>query len=173
MEKGLYARFVTTLGEFTCQLFEDECPETVANFAGLASGEKTYVDPKSGQETQGKFYDGLAFHRVIADFMLQGGCPLGTGTGGPGYRFDDEFCPSLRHDQPGRLSMANAGPNTNGSQFFITTVPTPHLDDHHSVFGQVVEGMDVVRAIERTPTDSRDKPREAVVMTQVEIVRVD
>jgi len=173
LTSGLYAKFNTTLGEFTCELFEDKTPVTVGNFAGLASGEKEFVDPQSGQKVKRPFYDGLKFHRVIRDFMLQGGCPLGTGTGGPGYRFDDEFDPSLRHNEAGLLSMANAGPGTNGSQFFVTTVPTPWLDDKHSIFGKVVDGMDVVKKIEAVETGPTDAPVTPVVMEEVAIFRVE
>jgi peptidyl-prolyl cis-trans isomerase A (cyclophilin A) len=143
---GLYARFDTTKGVIVAVLFFDEVPLTVANFAGLAEGKIAWQAP-DGQSRQTPFYDGLVFHRVIADFMVQGGDPLGKGTGGPGYRFQDEFKSGLKHDQPGVLSMANSGPNTNGSQFFITHVPTPWLDGKHSVFGRVVSGQEVVNAI--------------------------
>src|SRR5438128_558284 len=143
----LLAHFTTTEGNFTVRLFEAEAPATVANFVGLAEGTREFVDPKNGQRVKRPFYDGLVFHRVIEDFMIQGGDPLGTGTGGPGYRFADEFHPSARHDKPGILSMANSGPNTNGSQFFVTLVPTPWLDNRHTVFGEVVDGMDVVQKI--------------------------
>ena len=173
LAKGLYAQFDTSLGDFTCVLFETQCPKTVGNFVGLAKGEKAFRDPKTGREVKRPFYDGLAFHRVIRDFMLQGGCPLGNGTGGPGYKFEDEFDASLMHDQPGRLSMANAGPNTNGSQFFVTTVPTPHLDRKHSIFGQVVEGMDVVRKIESVRTGPNDRPVTPVVIEHVKVFRVE
>ncbi|PZR22820.1 MAG: peptidylprolyl isomerase, partial [Flavobacterium psychrophilum] len=144
MENGIYAKFNTSKGSILVKLTHDLTPGTVGNFVGLAEG-----NLENDAKPQGKpYYDGLKFHRVIADFMIQGGCPLGKGTGGPGYQFDDEFHPSLRHDAPGVLSMANAGPGTNGSQFFITHVPTPWLDDKHTVFGKVVEGQDVVDAVQ-------------------------
>lgn len=144
MENGIYAKFNTAKGAILVKLTHDLTPGTVGNFVGLAEG-----NLENDAKPQGKpYYDGLKFHRVIADFMIQGGCPLGTGTGGPGYQFDDEFHPSLRHDGPGVLSMANAGPGSNGSQFFITHVATPWLDDKHTVFGKVVEGQDVVDAIQ-------------------------
>jgi cyclophilin family peptidyl-prolyl cis-trans isomerase len=154
----------TSMGTFEAELYAKECPETVWNFINLADGR---------QETDrgGNFYDGLSFHRVIEGFMIQGGCPLGTGTGGPGYRFKDEFDASLRHESEGILSMANAGPETNGSQFFITLGPTPHLDDRHSVFGKVTKGMDVVNKIGSVKTGSMDKPAESVVMNAVTIKR--
>ncbi len=160
----MQAKFHTSAGDFIVELFEDKVPKTVANFAGLANGTKEWVDPKTREKTTRPFYDGLIFHRVISGFMIQGGCPLGRGTGGPGYRFDDEFHPELRHDKAGMLSMANSGPNSNGSQFFITVVPTPHLDKRHSVFGQVVEGLDVVMDISRTATDASDRPKTDVTI---------
>jgi cyclophilin family peptidyl-prolyl cis-trans isomerase len=160
----LTAVFDTTMGTFEAELYARECPETVWNFVNLAEGR---------QETErgGNFFDGLNFHRVIAGFVIQGGCPLGNGTGGPGYRFADEFDASLRHDGEGVMSMANAGPGTNGSQFFITLAPTPHLDDRHAVFGRVVEGLDVVRKIGTVPTGPGDQPVEPVVINSVTIKR--
>src|ERR1700745_3061905 len=143
----LKARFTTSEGAFTVQLFEAETPNTVANFVGLAEGTKEWTDPRTGKKVTRPFYNGLVFHRVIAGFMIQGGDPLGTGTGGPGYKFGDEFHPKLRHSKAGLLSMANAGPGTNGSQFFITLAPTTWLDNKHTVFGEVVEGMAGVEKI--------------------------
>jgi len=134
----------TNHGDIVINLFNDQAPATVANFVGLATGAKEYRDPATGKQTTGHFYDGLVFHRVIDGFMIQGGDPLGNGTGGPGYNFADEFHPKLRHSKAGILSMANAGPNTNGSQFFITHVATPWLDGKHAVFGQVIEGFNEV-----------------------------
>ena len=170
---GLYAIFDTTQGEIIIRLFDKRAPKTVANFVGLATGTKEFTDPKTHQKTKRKFYDGLIFHRVIPNFMIQGGCPLGMGNGGPGYTFEDEFHPELRHNKPGILSMANAGPGTNGSQFFITEGPTPHLDNRHSVFGEVVEGIEVVHKIARVPRDARDKPNTPVVMNHVIIEKVE
>lgn len=168
----LHAHFTTTEGNFTIKLFEEEVPNTVKNFVGLAEGSKEFVDPKTGQKTSRAFYDGLIFHRVIDDFMIQGGDPLGTGTGGPGYRFADEFHPRLKHDRPGMLSMANSGPNTNGSQFFITLVPTPWLDNRHSVFGEVVSGMDVVQKIGKTAVSKPgDRPVKPIAIEKVTIER--
>ena len=138
----LYARFVTSEGPFTVRLFDQEVPNTVANFVGLAEGTKEWTDPRTNEKVTQPYYDGIIFHRIIDGFMIQGGDPLGQGIGGPGYKFADEFHPSLRHSKAGILSMANSGPNTNGGQFFITLGPTPHLDNRHSVFGEVVEGMD-------------------------------
>lgn len=170
--KEMFALFETNRGNFKVKLLADKAPKTVENFVGLAEGTKEWTDPKTGQQVKKPFYDGLTFHRVIKDFMIQGGCPLGTGTGGPGYRFEDEFpAGAPKHDKPGMLSMANAGPNTNGSQFFVTTVATPWLDGRHTVFGEVVEGMDVVHAIENTKTGPMDRPAEAVVINSVKIVK--
>jgi cyclophilin family peptidyl-prolyl cis-trans isomerase len=156
MSDETYARFDTSSGEFLFRLFAADTPRTTRNFVELA---------------EKGFYDGVIFHRVIDNFMIQGGDPTGTGRGGPGYSFEDEFSPRLRHDRPGILSMANAGPNTNGSQFFITLAPTPHLNNRHSVFGEVVEGMEVVKAIGRTPTNDQDRPLRDVVMRSVRIER--
>jgi peptidyl-prolyl cis-trans isomerase A (cyclophilin A) len=166
----LHAHFTTTEGSFKVRLFEAEAPDTVANFVGLAEGTKEFVDPNSGQKSTRPFYNGLIFHRVIADFMIQGGDPLGTGTGGPGYRFADEFHPTLKHAKPGILSMANSGPNTNGSQFFITLVPTPWLDNRHTVFGEVVDGMDVINKIGTTKTRN-DRPVTPIAIESVTIER--
>jgi len=153
-------------------LFAAEAPKTVENFVGLAEGTKEFLDPKTRQKTRRPFYDGLIFHRVIPDFMIQGGDPLGSGVGGPGYQFADEFHASLNHGEAGMLSMANSGPNTNGSQFFITVAATPWLDRKHSVFGKVVEGLDVVQRIAAVPRDRNDRPREAVTIERVTIERV-
>jgi peptidyl-prolyl cis-trans isomerase A (cyclophilin A) len=172
MKPGLYAIFHTTMGAITCSLFEKEAPKTVGNFVGLAGGTKEWTEPKTQAKVKKRFYDGLIFHRVIPNFMIQGGDPEGTGRGGPGYRFEDEFSSGMKFDQPGKLAMANAGPNTNGSQFFITTVATPWLDNRHTIFGQVVEGQDVVRAIEAVKKDGRDKPLTPVVIEKLEIKRV-
>ena len=160
----LTAVFTTNAGEFEIELFAKECPETVWNFVNLAEGR---------QETKksGSYYDGLIFHRVIENFMIQGGCPEGSGRGGPGYKFQDEFSPNLRHSSAGILSMANAGPGTNGSQFFITLVPTPHLDGRHTVFGKVVKGMEVVSQIGKTPTGQGDRPLKDIVVEKVIIRR--
>ena len=158
------AVFETNLGTFEAELYAKECPETVWNFINLAEG-------RQDTSREGNYYDGLIFHRVIAGFMIQGGCPSGTGTGGPGYQFNDEFDASLRHSSEGILSMANAGPGTNGSQFFVTLGPTPHLDDNHAVFGKVTEGLDVVRKIGTTKTGPGDRPAEDVVMEKVTIRR--
>jgi peptidyl-prolyl cis-trans isomerase A (cyclophilin A) len=172
MTPGLYARFTTSEGNFAVRLFEKEAPNTVANFAGLAEGTKEFTDPATGAKTTRPFYNGLIFHRVIADFMIQGGCPLGNGTGGPGYKFADEFAPGLKHSKEGILSMANAGPNTNGSQFFITLVPTGWLDNKHTVFGEVAEGIEVIRAIGKTPTARQDRPAKDITIQSVTIERV-
>ncbi len=169
---GTYAVLETSQGAIVCRLCEKEVPKTVANFVGLAEGTKEFADPRTGQKVKRAFYDGLTFHRVIPGFMIQGGCPLGNGTGDPGYKFADEFHPSLRHDRPGRLSMANAGPNTNGSQFFITVAPTPWLDRRHTIFGEVIEGQDVAVRISQVARDQDDRPREPVVVRNVRIERV-
>jgi peptidyl-prolyl cis-trans isomerase A (cyclophilin A) len=159
MPNETFAVFDTSEGKFKIKLHADKAPKTVENFVGLADGSKT-----------GKpFYDGLVFHRVIPDFMIQGGCPEGTGRGGPGYKFADEFHKDLRHSKPGILSMANAGPNTNGSQFFITVADTSFLDNKHSVFGEVVEGYDVVKKISTVPRDRGDRPKTDVTIRSVKI----
>lgn len=158
------AVFETNMGRFEAELYAAECPETVWNFINLAEG-------RQETERDGNFYDGLTFHRVIEGFVIQGGCPDGNGTGGPGYRFKDEFDPSLRHAGAGVLSMANAGPNTNGSQFFVTLAPTPHLDDRHSVFGKVIAGNDVINEIKSVATGPMDRPLEPVVINKVKIRR--
>ena len=149
-------KFTTNKGEFIAEMFEDKAPKTTKNFIDLV---------------EKGFYDGLIFHRVIDGFMIQGGDPTGTGMGGPGYEIDDEFGPGLQHNDEGLLSMANAGPNTAGSQFFITLAPTPWLDGHHAVFGKVVEGMDVVRQIGVVPTDAQDRPKSIVLMDTVEVCK--
>jgi peptidyl-prolyl cis-trans isomerase A (cyclophilin A) len=169
---GLFAVLETTMGRIVCRLFPDKAPETVANFVGLANGTKRWMDGKSKTWVQRRFYDGLVFHRVIPDFMIQGGDQTGTGAGGVGYKFKDEFSPDLAFDKPGKLAMANAGPNTNGSQFFITVVPTPHLNYRHTIFGEVVEGQSVADAISLVRKDSNDRPVTPVVMTKVTIVEV-
>jgi len=168
---GVYAQFVTSEGNFTVRLFDQEVPKTVENFVGLAEGTKQWTDPKTNQKVTRPYYDGVIFHRVIDGFMVQSGDPLGQGIGGPGYTFSDEFHPKLRHSKAGILSMANRGPNTNGGQFFITLGATPHLDDRHSVFGEVTEGMDVVRKIGSTATGPQDRPVKPIVIQSIKIER--
>jgi peptidyl-prolyl cis-trans isomerase A (cyclophilin A) len=166
----LHAHFTTSEGSFKARLFDDEVPKTVANFTGLAEGSKEWTDPRTGRKSNTRYFDGTVFHRVIDGFMIQGGDPLGQGTGGPGYTFADEFSPKLRHDRAGLLSMANRGPNTNGGQFFITLAPTPWLDNKHSIFGEVVEGMDVVKKIGSTPTSKPgDRPLKPITIQSVTI----
>ena len=167
----VYAEFITSEGNITNRLFDQEVPNTVANFVGLAEGTREWTDPRTNQKVKQPYYDGIIFHRVIKGFVIQGGDPLGQGYGGPGYQFEDEFHPDLRHDRAGILSMANAGPNTNGSQFFITLGPTPHLDRKHSVFGAVVSGLDVVEKIGAVQVDRNDRPVTPVAMTKVTIER--
>ena len=169
--KGLYAIFDTTKGEMIARLEEEKVPETVKNFVGLATGDKEYTDPKTREKSTAPFYDGTVFHRIIKDFMVQGGDRLGKGTGDAGYKFKDEFHPTLKHKGPGVLSMANAGPNTNGSQFFITLVSTPWLDGKHAVFGELVKGQDVLTALGNVPTGQGDRPREEVGIKKLRIVR--
>jgi peptidyl-prolyl cis-trans isomerase A (cyclophilin A) len=161
----------TNQGDIVLNLFPDHAPKTVANFVGLATGTKEYSDPETGQRTTGNFYDGLTFHRVIDGFMIQGGCPLGTGTGGPGYKFGDEFHPDLSFNKPYLLAMANAGPGTNGSQFFITVSNTPHLNRRHTIFGEVADqaSRDVVDKIAKVRTGRGDRPVDPVVVSSVDI----
>jgi peptidyl-prolyl cis-trans isomerase A (cyclophilin A) len=167
--KEVFAVFDTNKGKFKIKLFADKTPKTVENFVGLAEGTKEWTDPKTGKKVKKPLYDGLTFHRVIPNFMIQGGDPKGDGTGSPVDRFGDEFVPELHHNKPGILSMANAGPNTNGSQFFVTVAPTPWLDGKHTIFGEVVEGMDVVTEISKVPTARFDKPVTDVVIKSVKI----
>jgi peptidyl-prolyl cis-trans isomerase A (cyclophilin A) len=170
----LYARFVTSMGNIVIKLEEQRAPNTVKNFVGLAVGTQEWKDPRSGEVKKGvPYYDGTVFHRVIPDFMIQGGDPLGQGTGGPGYRFKDEFHPELRHNTAGVLSMANAGPGTNGSQFFICEKATPWLDNKHSVFGTCVAGVDVIGKITHSPRGSNDRPKQEIVVKKLEIFRSD
>ncbi|WP_226482488.1 peptidylprolyl isomerase [Natrinema amylolyticum] len=160
----------TNKGDIDVELYDERAPRTVDNFVGLATGGETWEDPETGEEIEGEpLYDDVAFHRVIEDFMIQGGDPTETGRGGPGYEFDDEFHDELRHDDEGILSMANSGPDTNGSQFFITLAPQPHLDDRHSVFGKVTDGMDVVHEIGDVDTNANDQPKEDVVLESVSV----
>jgi peptidyl-prolyl cis-trans isomerase A (cyclophilin A) len=165
------AIFETTAGNITCTLFPAQAPLTVANFIGLATGTKDWKDPKTGKTMQGvPLYNGTIFHRVIPNFMIQGGDPIGNGQGDPGYSFKDEFSPSLTFDQPGRLAMANSGPNTNGSQFFITDVPTPHLNGKHTIFGQC-QDLDVVKKIARMPADPRNnRPNDPPKIIRIKII---
>ncbi len=169
MTATLTATLRTSHGPIVVRLFPDHAPKTVRNFVELAQGSREWSDPRTRRVTKSRLYDGTIFHRVIRDFMIQGGDPLGTGTGGPGYRFADEFHPDLGFDRPYLLAMANAGPGTNGSQFFITTVPTPWLTGKHTIFGEVIEGSKVVDAISRVKTGQGDRPATDVVLEQVEI----
>jgi peptidyl-prolyl cis-trans isomerase A (cyclophilin A) len=170
---GPTAVFDTSMGRITCKLFQQEAPLAVANFISLAEGTKDWTDPATKEKVHGRsLYNGTTFHRVIPDFMIQGGDPLGNGTGDPGYLFADEFNPNLNFDVPGRLAMANSGPNTNGSQFFITEVPTEHLNQKHTIFGQCDDaGISVVKTIARVERDADDKPLEPVILQKVTIVR--
>jgi peptidyl-prolyl cis-trans isomerase A (cyclophilin A) len=165
------ARFDTSMGSFSVSLIHDHAPITVANFVDLATGKREWRDPRDGQRKTEPLYNGTVFHRVIPDFMIQGGDPEGTGMGGPGYRFEDETPPGgPSFDRPGLLAMANAGPNTNGSQFFVTVAETKWLTGKHTIFGEVTEGMDVVTTISRVETDTSDRPQEDVVINQITIV---
>ncbi|MBV9296730.1 MAG: peptidylprolyl isomerase [Acidobacteriaceae bacterium] len=166
-EPGLYAVIYTSMGNIVCRLLENEAPKTVANFRALARGTKPWTDPTTGALKHTPLYSGTTFHRVIPQFMIQGGDPAGTGSGGPGYEFEDEIDPNHVFDKPGILAMANSGPNTNGSQFFITVAPTPWLNGKHTIFGEVVTGQDVADAISQVPRDENDKP-----VTPVKIVAI-
>jgi peptidyl-prolyl cis-trans isomerase A (cyclophilin A) len=173
MTNTLTAKLRTNRGTVTVRLFPDHAPKTVRNFVDLAEGTREWTDPRTGKPSNAKLYDGTIFHRVIPNFMIQGGDPLGTGTGGPGYKFADEFHPDLTVNRPYLLAMANAGPGTNGSQFFITTVPTPHLNGRHTIFGEIIEGSDVVDQISKAATGRNDRPVDDVVIESVEIDRGD
>jgi peptidyl-prolyl cis-trans isomerase A (cyclophilin A) len=174
-DPGLYWTFATSMGDIHCKLYENDAPVTVRTMVRLALGKMSYTDPKTGKTVTGKrFFDGLTFHRVIPNFMIQGGDPLGNGQGGPGgpgFPFKDEFSPHLQFDVPGRLAMANAGPGTNGSQFFITEVPTPHLNGHHTIWGQC-QDLEVVKAIARVPRSPAGMPNSPVTIKRVDIERV-
>jgi peptidyl-prolyl cis-trans isomerase A (cyclophilin A) len=175
-ESTYYALLVTNKGEIPIKLFADKAPFTVRNFVNLAEGTREYADPKTGRAVTGRpFYNGLIFHRVIPEFMIQGGDPQGTGRGGPGYKFRDEFHPELNFTKPGLLAMANSGPATNGSQFFITEKETPWLNQRHTIFGEIVEGsgaLEIVKSIARVERDSQDRPKSPVVLERVVIARV-
>ncbi len=171
MTDTLTATLHTNQGPVVIRLFPDHAPKTVRNFVELAEGGRQWTDPRTGRATTDKLYDGTVFHRVIPDFMIQGGDPLGSGRGGPGYKFADEIHPDLAFDRPYVLAMANAGPGTNGSQFFITVVPTPWLNGKHTIFGEVIEGADVVDLISRVKTGSQDRPAEDVTIESVTVER--
>ena len=173
MAQDTYAKLVTNMGTIEVKLFPDHAPKTVQNFVELAEGTKEWTDPRSGDKTTAKLYDGTVFHRVISGFMIQGGDPLGRGTGGPGYRFGDEIHPELAFTKPYLLAMANAGPGTNGSQFFITVAPTTWLTGKHTIFGEVTDGTDVVDAIAEAETGQMDRPTKDVVLESVVIERRD
>ena len=166
-EPGLYAVFYTSMGNIVCRLFEKEAPKTVTNFVGLAKGTKAWANPQTGKPMHVALYSGTTFHRVIPDFMIQGGDPIGTGEGSPGYKFEDEISQTRTFESKGVLAMANSGPDTNGSQFFITVAPATHLNGHHTIFGEVVSGQDVADAISKVPRDENDKP-----LTPVKLIRV-
>jgi peptidyl-prolyl cis-trans isomerase A (cyclophilin A) len=172
-DPGIYALFHTSEGDFTCKLFEKEAPKTVQNFVELAQGTKEWKHPSSGKKIKEPLYNNTIFHRVIPNFMVQAGDPMGTGFGGPGYQFEDETAGSPhRFDRPGKLAMANSGPNTNGSQFFVTVAPTAWLTGKHTIFGEVVQGQDLVEKIVNVPRNRQDKPNKDVVLKSVEIERV-
>ncbi|MFC1856355.1 peptidylprolyl isomerase, partial [Thermodesulfobacteriota bacterium] len=177
--KGVYAVFNTSMGKIVCRLFADDAPETVANFIGLAEGTKEWTGT-DGKKTKAKLYDGTKFHRIIKDFMIQGGDPAGNGTGGPGFSFKDEFGSGRTFDKPGLLAMANRGPATNGSQFFITHVPTPWLNNKHTIFGETIEGQDIVDKMATVPMQGSGRrdprasiPKTPIILETLEIVRVD
>lgn len=172
-QAGTYAHINTSEGPVVCRLFEKDAPKTVTNFIELAEGKRDWTHPSSGKKSREKLYDGTIFHRVIPDFMIQGGDPMGNGMGGPGYKFEDETRgSSQRFDKPGKLAMANSGPNTNGSQFFITVAPTEWLTGKHTIFGEVVEGYDVVEKISKVACGAQDRPKKDVVVQSVTIERV-
>jgi peptidyl-prolyl cis-trans isomerase A (cyclophilin A) len=167
--KDIYATLHTSMGDVVVKLFSKDAPKTVQNFVALAAGEKEWTDPRNQEKTKKPLYDGTIFHRVIPNFMIQGGDPLGTGTGDPGYKFEDEFQSGKTFSKPGMLAMANAGPSTNGSQFFITVKATPWLNNHHTIFGEVVSGYDVVERIVSVPRGQADRPNEQVTLNKVEL----
>lgn len=170
-----YAVMVTSMGQLNLHLFAKEAPITVANFVNLAEGTREFTDPRSGQKAKRPYYNGTLFHRCIPEFMIQGGDPTGTGRGDPGYKFGDEFASGFKFDRPGLLAMANAGPGTNGSQFFVTEVPTPHLNNRHTIFGELVnttEGLDTIKKMSRAPQNQSNKPLQAITLERVEIIRV-
>jgi peptidyl-prolyl cis-trans isomerase A (cyclophilin A) len=169
--EGPFATFKTSKGDIVVRLFEKDAPKTVANFIGLATGTREWTHPTTQEVHAKPLYDGTIFHRVIPNFMIQGGDPIGRGVGGPGYRFEDEFGSGRTFDKKGLLAMANSGPNTNGSQFFITTSTPAHLNNRHTIFGEVISGYDVVEAIGNTPTAPGDRPLEPVVLHKVEITQ--
>src|SRR4051795_781775 len=172
-QPGTYATFDTSMGKIVCRLFEKDAPNTVKNFIDLAQGKRDWSDNVSGKKGPGPLYNGTIFHRVIPNFMIQGGDPSGTGMGGPGYKFEDETKGSpYKFDKPGKLAMANSGPNTNGSQFFITVAATPWLTGNHTIFGEVVEGMDIANKVVGVPRNAQDKPNKDIVVKSVKIERV-
>jgi peptidyl-prolyl cis-trans isomerase A (cyclophilin A) len=171
VNEEIFAVFETSKGNITCILYPEFAPKTVDNFIGLAEGKKEWTDPVSKQKIKKPLYNGTIFHRVIPNFMIQGGDPLGRGIGGPGYTFKDECSPNLKFDKPGRLAMANSGPNTNGSQFFITVVETSWLNNKHTIFGQVTEGQKIVDEITKVKRNAMDKPLEPVILKNVKIIR--